>query len=187
MLKVIILLEDPQIRSELRNILTDLTEVEEISELENGHQLIAVLKDPNQVKNSIKRIQALRRALAGYGQKCPLNTGANKSKIAIQTNNRFIFIDMKDIVLITRHERKTVIFTTHGVVKTNEPMRKLEQRLSSDDFFRCHKGYIVNSQMVTELALWGNKTYLVKLAHTNETALTTIDKAKEFRQKYCSE
>ena len=53
------------------------------------------------------------------------------------------------------------------------------------NFFRCHKGYIINTDMVTEILPWGHKTYVAQLAKTKETALMTLEKAKEFRQKYC--
>ena len=39
--------------------------------------------------------------------------------------------------------------------------------------------------MVVEILPWGSKTYSVKLAHTNVTALMTLEKVKEFQEKYC--
>ena len=106
-------------------------------------------------------------------------------KLAVQVSNNSIFINPLDIILITRKERKTLIFTTRGIYATNESLEKLEQRLNSEIFFRCHKGYIVNIEMIEEFNPWGNKTYLVKMMNTDESALITLEKAKEFRQKYC--
>lgn len=109
-------------------------------------------------------------------------------KLIIQLSNNFIFINPQDIILITRKERKTVIYTVGGMTYAiNESLEKLEQRLNNEIFFRCHKGYIINVEMVTEFNPWGNKTYLVKLRNTEETALATMAKAKDFRRKYCIE
>lgn len=109
-----------------------------------------------------------------------------QKKLTIQTGNNFVFINPQDIIFLTRKNRKTVIYTLQGsTYALNEPLVKLEQRLNSETFFRCHKGYIVNVDMVTEFSPWGNKTYLVKLLNTEETALATLEKAKEFREKYC--
>ncbi len=108
-------------------------------------------------------------------------------KLVVQSDNRIIFINIKDIIVITRQDRKTLILTTKGLVKTNQPLQQLEAQLNGYNFFRCHKGYIINAEMVTEFAPWGNKTYLVKLADTDVTALITLDKAKEFRRKFCAE
>lgn len=108
-------------------------------------------------------------------------------KLAIQVNNNSIFINPLDIIFITRKDRKSFIYTTQGTYAIHESLEKLEHRLNSETFFRCHKGFIINVEMVIEFNPWGNKTHLVKLANTSETALVTLDKAKEFRQKYCIE
>lgn len=108
-------------------------------------------------------------------------------KLAIRLSNNFIFINPEEITFITRKERKTVIYTTNGTYAITESLENLEQRLDSETFFRCHKGFIVNVELVKEFSHWGNKTYLVKLMNTEETALATMEKAKEFRQKYCLE
>ena len=106
-------------------------------------------------------------------------------KLAVQLSNNFIFVNPQDIIFITRKSRKTVIYTTQGIFAITESLWKLEQRLNIESFFRSHKGFIINVEMVTEFNPWGNKTYLVKLMNTEETALATMEKAKEFRQKYC--
>ncbi len=106
-------------------------------------------------------------------------------KLLVQRYNNYFFINPSDIIFITRHKRKTVIHTTLGVYETNESLEKLEQRLNSESFFRCHKGYIVNVEMVKGFEPLGSKTYVIKLAKTIETALVTLERAKEFFSKYC--
>ncbi|KLU67555.1 sensory transduction protein LytR [Desulfosporosinus acididurans] len=108
-------------------------------------------------------------------------------KLAVQINNNYAFINPQNIILITRKDRKSVIYSVSKTYSVNESLGRLEQLLDNVSFFRCHKGYIVNVEMVAEFTPYGNKTYLVTLMNTNETALITIDKAKEFRQKYCLE
>ncbi|PKM47543.1 MAG: DNA-binding response regulator [Firmicutes bacterium HGW-Firmicutes-8] len=106
-------------------------------------------------------------------------------KLKIQSNDRCYFVNVQDIIFITRIERKTVIYTKHDVIKTYEPLQQLAERLKNCNFFRCHKGYIINTDMVTEILPWGHKTYIAKLENTKETALMTLEKAKEFRTRYC--
>ena len=106
-------------------------------------------------------------------------------KLTVHISNNSIFLNPLDIIFITRKDRKSVIYTTQGTYALNESLEELEKRLNSETFFRCHKGYIVNVEMVIEFNPWGNKTYIVKLANTTETAFVTLEKAKEFRQKYC--
>lgn len=107
-------------------------------------------------------------------------------KISIQLGNgRTRFIKPRDIIFITRNDRRTEIHTTQGIYRTNESLQKLENQLNGENFFRCHKGYIINPEWVMEFAPYGNKTYLVKFETTKNTALITLEKAKEFYQKYC--
>lgn len=140
--------------------------------------------DLNRVKQTVERIKELRFRL-DTGQHWSMTGNTRSFKLAIQLTNKIDFVNLSDIIMITRSERKTVIHTIQGIIKSNEPLQKFEGHLNPDNFFRCHKGYIINAKMVLEFAPWGNKTYIVKLANTNETALITLEKAKEFRAKYC--
>lgn len=63
-------------------------------------------------------------------------------KLAVQSENKLVLINPRDIIFITRSNRKTVIHTTLGIVTNNEPLQKLEEQLQEYNFFRCHKGYI---------------------------------------------
>lgn len=109
------------------------------------------------------------------------------SKIKIQSCDHFNIINIKDIIFITRSGRQTVLHTISGTIKTYEALEKLHLRLKGWNFFRSHKGFIINVDMVTELSPWGHKTYLVKLANTKETALMTLGKVKEFQKMYFAE
>ena len=144
---------------------------------------------PDRIKNTIERIKNLKSERdSNLVLKCPaVPVRQQNLRLMFQSNDKCVFVNMYDIIMVTRNGRKTVIFTLQGIIKTYEPLRKLEKRLINEIFFRCHKGFIVNRDMIVELAPWGNKTYLVKLANTKETALMTIDKAREFRQQYCIE
>lgn len=108
-------------------------------------------------------------------------------KLAVQISNTLVFINPEEVIFATRKARKSVIYTLQGTYAINESLEKLEQRLDNEAFFRCHKGYLINVAMVKEFSPWGRKTYLVKLLNTDETALITLEKAKEFRRKYCIE
>jgi len=108
-------------------------------------------------------------------------SGIDEPKVKIQSNRRYSFVNIHDIILITRECRQTKIYVTGGpVIPTYESLSELDKRLKDYNFFRCHKGFIINSGMVIEIIPWGSKTYLVKLANINVTALMTLNKVKEF-------
>jgi two-component system LytT family response regulator len=105
-------------------------------------------------------------------------------KLKILSNHQYNFVDIQDIILITREGRRTIIYAIDDlVIPTYESLQKLEERLGHC-FFRCHKGFIINPEMVTKILPWGSKTYLIKLAYIDVTALMTLGKVKEFQKRY---
>ncbi len=124
--------------------------------------------DQKQIEESILWINKIKKArkIGANTLPFPSLARAKSLKLAIQLDNNLILINPKDIIFITRYDRKTVIHTTLGIVKTNEPLQEIEQQLQ---VYNCHKGYIINADMVTEITPWGNKTNLVKLLHTDQT------------------
>lgn len=107
-------------------------------------------------------------------------------RLIIEVNDGMIFIKTSDILLITRKDRKTIIHTTNGIHKISDTLEVIESKLGHE-FFRCHKGYIINSNLINKIEPWGNKTYLVELIDSQETALMTLERFKQFKQIYCIE
>jgi DNA-binding LytR/AlgR family response regulator len=140
------------------------------------------------VRQTVKRIKNLKiqREQVGLLKREKNLCREENLKLKVLYNDKSTFINVHDIIFITRSERKTLIYVTGDiVVQTYDPLQKFEECLEKHRFFRCHRGFIINPDMVMELSPWGNKTYLVKLANTKETALMTLEHAKEFQNRYC--
>jgi two-component system LytT family response regulator len=60
----------------------------------------------------------------------------------------------------------------------------IEEKLDTAEFMRCHKSYIINLSMITQLEVYGRWTYTVKLKGTDATALMTSQKYEEIKQLY---
>ena len=43
------------------------------------------------------------------------------------------------------------VHTPEGIVRTNLKMSDLEEQLRDKNFFRCHKGYLINLEAVEKL------------------------------------
>lgn len=135
---------------------------------------------PSRIEKTMVRIQELitehRRASVIPGRQVEPNYAARK--LVVQYKRHKIFVNLSEIVLITRDNRKTFIYTPEKVYRASDSLGELENKLEGSTFFRCHQSFIVNLDMVTELIPWGQKSYLVKLAHINEDAIATQEKAK---------
>ncbi|MDT3698016.1 MAG: LytTR family DNA-binding domain-containing protein [Thermincola sp.] len=137
------------------------------------------------IRQTIKRIRELKRERDKTGLVKRELPKTENVKLFIQSNDKCSFINLQDIILIMRSEHKTTIITTHGPVSTYEALKSLEEKLTGENFFRSHKGYIINANLVTEILPWGIRTYMVKLANASENALMTLEKVREFKAKYC--
>ncbi|HBV98238.1 MAG: LytTR family transcriptional regulator [Peptococcaceae bacterium BICA1-7] len=95
---------------------------------------------------------------------------------------KFLMIDLKDIVFITRENRKTMVHYVGGKVLTDETLGTLEDQLRDQMFFRAHKGFLINLHHVKELVPCGKSTYQVVMANTRERPLITWDKLRELEK-----
>lgn len=144
------------------------------------------------IKQTMERIIELKgeRDKTGFVERPKTQPAGEKResenlKLMISSNDKCTLINVHDIVLITRSDRKTVIHTAQGSFTTYETLKQLEERIKSHKLFRCHKSYMINVDMVTEILPWGNRSYLVKLANVKEKAIITLEKLQEFQEKYC--
>ena len=95
------------------------------------------------------------------------------------------FIDLKDILLVQREDRATVLYTVNdGRYVTGDSLAEMEERLQSDAFFRCHKSYIINLNEIKDITPYGRWTYVVRLDGTKHDALITHEKYEELERMF---
>ena len=95
------------------------------------------------------------------------------------------FLDMKDILLVQREERATVIYTSgEGRYVTSDSLGDTEARLDPQVFFRCHKSYIINLSHIKSITPYGRWTYVVQLNGTQHDALITHEKYEELEKLF---
>ncbi|MFZ5645259.1 MAG: LytR/AlgR family response regulator transcription factor [Bacillota bacterium] len=95
---------------------------------------------------------------------------------------RFLMIDLKDIIFVTRENRKTMVHYVGGKVLADETIGTMEEQLRDQMFFRSHKGFLINLNHVKELVPCGKSTYQVIMANTTERPLITWDKIRELER-----
>jgi len=95
------------------------------------------------------------------------------------------FIDLKDILLVQREERSTVLYTADdGRYVTGDTLAEMEERLPKDAFFRCHKSYIINLNHIKDITPYGRWTYVIRLEGTKHDALITHEKYEELERMF---
>ena len=97
--------------------------------------------------------------------------------VFIKSKGRNVIVNKKDILYIESQNRMVNFHTTKEILEIYFDMSDLEKRLGKD-FYRCHRGYIVNMGYVTE---YGKDT----ISLTNgETIYLSRRKYKEFVKAY---
>ena len=104
-------------------------------------------------------------------------------KILVKNEGKKSLVSIKDIVFLTREGRNVAIHTIEGKIKTTETIETLEQKLTGNTFFCCHRGFIINLNMAKEIQPWGRKTCKVILNNTKESITITKARARELEKK----
>jgi two-component system LytT family response regulator len=149
--------------------------------------------NPERIKQTLERIKKLR---LGETEKEPSFTPAPRhdkgthggalEKLIIKNKEGISLIDLRDIILIQKEERNTVIYTVDNRYPTSESLNELMERLEPALFFRSHKSYIINLAMIQKIYPYGRWTYLVKLKHTTQDALLTSDHYEELEKIFAT-
>lgn len=137
--------------------------------------------NPLRVKESLERIMRektqIRDGEAGAtGPSIPVRLHASEiRRLMIRGREGIRFIDEKNIRMIAREDRSTILHTTEGRISTSDSLTELMERLDPNLFMRCHKSFIINLSVIREITPYGRWTWNVSLNGCTESALMTHD------------
>ncbi len=139
------------------------------------------------VKQTMERAKArLRReqeeAPLPHSARLP---GVAPGRMMLHHREGVTFVNMKDIVLVQREDRATVIYTAGGDrYVTGDSLAETEARLDPSVFFRSHKSYIINLNFISNITPYGRWTYIVRLTGIPQDALITHEKYEELERLF---
>ena len=113
-----------------------------------------------------------------------LSESAKDEKLLIKGKEEINLVDLKDILMVERIDGMCRIVTKDEIFLTSQSLGALEEKLKGDRFLRCHKSYIIRTDAIKKLEVYGRWTYTVHLKDTEETALMTAEKYEEIKQKF---
>ena len=134
--------------------------------------------DEEQIKETIERIERkLSKPILDQAQE--KSTG----KLAVEAEGEIFYLEPKDILYIFRDEKITRIIAKAGEFEVKSPLKDLENRLTVFNFFRIHKGYLVNLKYVTRLTPWFNGAYQLQVEGRDELLSVSRNYVKALRTK----
>ncbi|MHB1392231.1 MAG: LytR/AlgR family response regulator transcription factor [Clostridia bacterium] len=102
-------------------------------------------------------IDTLQRLESCTAAKCSNN------KMALWKNNKLFVLDFSDIFYCEAHEHEVYVYTKDDEYKVTSSISDFYKKLPHDDFFKCHRSYIVNIDKIKEIIPWFNNTFMLKL------------------------
>lgn len=89
-------------------------------------------------------------------------------KISVWEDDYIILIDISDICYMTAADGNVLVVSKTGRYKSPDSLNSWEQKLLSNNFFRCHRGYLVNINQIEKISPWFNGAYNLKLKDIKE-------------------
>lgn len=92
-------------------------------------------------------------------------------KIPAKLEHTVALVDPADIYYAYAQDDRTYLQTGDGSLPTQFTMAQLEQRLARSGFFRAHRGYLVNLQLVKEVIPYTRDSYSLRLKDPQGTKI----------------
>lgn len=146
------------------------------------------LVKPFDMARIAKTLDRIRSMSTGSDAAKELSDKAEGSceKLIIRGKEEINIVDVDDIIMIERSDGVSRIVTKDEVYLTSQSLTSLEEKLDPEQFIRCHKSYIIRTDAVRKLEVYGRWTYTVRLRDTDEMALMTTEKYEEMKQMFSS-
>lgn len=89
-------------------------------------------------------------------------------KFSVREDESIVLINPIEILYLMAINGKVFIITEMGKYKSSDSLNWWENNLEKDNFFRCHRGYIVNIDRIEKIIPWFNGAYNIKLKNIEE-------------------
>lgn len=84
-------------------------------------------------------------------------------RISVKDGSRIHILPLKEIVYLQSSGDYVTLFASSGQYVKEQTMKYFEQHLPSPEFIRIHRSYIVNTDQISRVELFGKETYQVRL------------------------
>ncbi|HKI81569.1 MAG TPA: LytTR family DNA-binding domain-containing protein, partial [Pseudodesulfovibrio sp.] len=85
-------------------------------------------------------------------------------KLAVNQDGRTILIPYDQIIFVEAFEDYSYVHTANQKFLSSHRLKNLEDRLGPHRFFRVHRKYLVNLDMVTEIASMPGSNFMLRTA-----------------------
>ena len=134
---------------------------------------------------SESRIKNLLKSLINIkNEKTILIKNNNLKKITVNIGERLYVISLNDIDYIEASEKETLIFSNQKKYVSKIKISKWEEMLKENNFYRCHRSFIVNLDKITEIEQWFNSSWILKIKNYTTAIPVSRNNIKELKELF---
>ena len=105
-------------------------------------------------------------------------------KITVNIDERLYVISLNDIDYIEASEKETLIFSNQKKYVSKIKISKWEEMLKGDNFYRCHRSFIINLDKITEIEQWFNSSWIIKIKNYTTAIPVSRNNIKELKELF---
>jgi len=106
------------------------------------------------------------------------------TRLPLWKGDRIHLVPPSKIIYCEATEEGTVIHCPKDPYLSQDTLGQLEELLEAHRFFRCHRSFLINLDMVETIIPWFNNTYAVKLAGTDAEIPVSRRNIKAFKELF---
>lgn len=123
------------------------------------------------LRKAIDKARNRLRAKPGAGDESSDASNRSLERISVEDRGVYRVVPIEDVLFFEAEEGVVAAATRDQRFTTEFSLKFLEQNLSPDEFFRCHRSYIVRLDAIESIAPWGAGTYRLILSDDEELSV----------------
>ena len=134
---------------------------------------------------SESRIKSLLKSLVNIKSEVTTSIRNNNlKKITVNIGERLYVISLNDIDYIEASEKETLIFSNQKKYVSKIKISKWEEMLKGNNFYRCHRSFIINLDKITEIEQWFNSSWILKIKNYTTAIPVSRNNIKELKELF---
>ena len=134
---------------------------------------------------SESRIKSLLKSLVNIKSEVTTSIRNNNlKKITVNIGERLYVISLNDIDYIEASEKETLIFSNQKKYVSKIKISKWEEMLKGNNFYRCHRSFIINLDKITEIEQWFNSSWILKFINYTTAIPVSRNNIKEVKELF---
>lgn len=105
-----------------------------------------------------------------------------KGKICLHHNGKIVPVKLDEILYCKAENKGTVIYTEQGTFQAALSLVDFEKKIQGENFFRCHRSFLINTNYIMNIEPWFNRTYQVEFKDIEEKIPVSRNYVQRFKE-----